>query len=123
MKPRVFALTAAVLIATAATSRAQTIAPADSSSPGMTPDSALSSHTALASSIDATTAVSRHPAPAVSLDAARAATHQGMGQAKALMFVGAAGFVAGALIGGDGGNLIMIGSAIVGLYGLYQYLQ
>ena len=52
-----------------------------------------------------------------------AQTHKGLGQSKAMMGVGIAGFVAGALIGGDSGKIIMVGSAVVGLYGLYQYLQ
>jgi hypothetical protein len=44
-------------------------------------------------------------------------------QARAMMIVGAAGLVAGAVIDDDAGQLIMIGSAIVGLYGLYHFLQ
>jgi hypothetical protein len=39
------------------------------------------------------------------------------------MFVGAGAFVAGAIIGGDAGTLIMVGGAVVGLYGLYEYLK
>lgn len=46
-----------------------------------------------------------------------------MGQAKALMIVGAAAFVAGAIIGDTPGTIIMVGGAAVGLVGLYQYLQ
>jgi hypothetical protein len=41
----------------------------------------------------------------------------------ALMIVGGAAFLAGAVIGGDAGTIIMIGGAAVGLYGLYIYLQ
>ena len=41
----------------------------------------------------------------------------------ALMIVGGAAFVAGALIDGDAGTLIMVGGAAIGLYGLYLYLQ
>jgi hypothetical protein len=37
----------------------------------------------------------------------------------ALMIVGGAAFLAGAVIGGDAGTIIMIGGAAVGLYGLY----
>ena len=40
-----------------------------------------------------------------------------------LMIVGGAAFVAGALIGDDAGAVVMIGGAVVGLYGLYLYLQ
>lgn len=42
---------------------------------------------------------------------------------KALMIVGGAAFIAGALIGGDAGTIIMIGGAGFGLYGLWQYLR
>ena len=42
---------------------------------------------------------------------------------EALMIVGGAAFVAGALIGGDAGTIVMVGGAGVGLYGLYLYLQ
>jgi len=52
-----------------------------------------------------------------------APTHANMGQAKALMIVGAAAFVAGAIIGDTPGTIIMVGGAAVGLVGLYQYLQ
>ncbi|HET7456572.1 MAG TPA: hypothetical protein VFJ74_02890 [Gemmatimonadaceae bacterium] len=45
------------------------------------------------------------------------------GQPKALMIVGGAAFIAGALIGDTAGTAIMIGGAGVGLYGLYLYLQ
>jgi hypothetical protein len=40
-----------------------------------------------------------------------------------LMIVGGAAFLAGAIIGGDAGTIIMVGGAAVGLYGLYLYLQ
>lgn len=41
----------------------------------------------------------------------------------ALMIVGGAGIVTGALIGGGGGALVAVAGAGVGLYGLYLYLQ
>jgi hypothetical protein len=44
-------------------------------------------------------------------------------QPTALMIVGGAAFLAGAIIGGDAGTIIMVGGAAVGLYGLYLYLQ
>ena len=44
-------------------------------------------------------------------------------QSAALMIVGGAAFLAGAIIGGDAGTIIMVGGAGVGLYGLYLYLQ
>lgn len=47
----------------------------------------------------------------------------GFGHAEALMIVGGAAFVAGLIIGGDAGTIVMLGGAGVGLYGLYLYLQ
>ena len=51
------------------------------------------------------------------------ATGQHLGEAKAEMAVGGAAIVVGALIGGDGGSVLMFGGAIVGLYGLWNYLK
>jgi hypothetical protein len=39
------------------------------------------------------------------------------------MIVGGAVFLAGAIIGGSGGTIIMIAGVGVGAYGLYQYLR
>lgn len=47
----------------------------------------------------------------------------GLGQARAMMIVGAGALLAGAIIDGDAGTIIMVGGAIIGLYGLYKYLQ
>jgi hypothetical protein len=52
-----------------------------------------------------------------------AAARANLGQSRALMIVGAVALVTGAVIGGDPGTLIMVGGAIIGLYGLYEYLQ
>lgn len=41
----------------------------------------------------------------------------------AMMAVGGAGLLVGAIIGGDAGTLVMVGSAGVGLLGLYRYLS
>ncbi len=41
----------------------------------------------------------------------------------ALMVVGGALFVAGAIMGGDAGTVFMVGGAVIGAYGLYQYLR
>ena len=40
-----------------------------------------------------------------------------------LMVVGGAAILTGIVIGGDAGHAISIGGAVVGLIGLYQYLQ
>lgn len=47
----------------------------------------------------------------------------GVGPNIALMVVGAAGIVAGALIGGGAGTAVAVGGAAVGLYGLYRLLR
>ncbi len=44
-------------------------------------------------------------------------------QPRALMIVGSAAFLAGAIIGGTSGTLIMVGGTVTGLYGLYKYVQ
>lgn len=56
-------------------------------------------------------------------EAAAAQSRAGLGQPRALMIVGLATFIAGAIIGNDAGAIIMVTGAAVGLYGLYQYLQ
>ena len=48
---------------------------------------------------------------------------RGYGQPIALMVVGGAALLAGLIIGEDAGTVIAVGGAVVGLYGLYQYLQ
>jgi hypothetical protein len=41
----------------------------------------------------------------------------------ALMIVGGAGLIVGALIGGTAGTIVMVAGGVCGLVGLYQYLQ
>jgi hypothetical protein len=48
---------------------------------------------------------------------------RGLGQPIALMVVGGAALLTGLIIGEDVGTVIAVGGAVVGLYGLYQYLQ
>jgi hypothetical protein len=57
------------------------------------------------------------------LQVTAAPAHGNLGQSRAMMVVGVAGLLAGAIIGGTPGNLIMVGGAVVGLIGLYDYLQ
>jgi hypothetical protein len=79
-------------------------------------------HRIVESSMDRPSAVVRRSVVTTPLAAPAAAT-AGLGRAKAMMIVGGAGMVAGALIGDDTGQIIMVGGAIVGLYGLWLYLQ
>jgi len=44
-------------------------------------------------------------------------------QNRALMIVGGAAMLTGAVVGHDSGTLISVGGAVVFLWGLYQYLQ
>jgi hypothetical protein len=44
-------------------------------------------------------------------------------QARAMMIVGVAALIAGAIIGDTPGTIIMVGGTVVGLVGLYEYLQ
>jgi hypothetical protein len=68
---------------------------------------------------DAVRRSDRQPAAAAPLPS----TGQHLGEAKAEMLVGGAAIVVGALIGGDGGRVLMFGGAVVGLYGLWNYLK
>lgn len=52
-----------------------------------------------------------------------APTQAGLGQSKAMMIVGGAALIVGAVIGNTAGSLIMVGGAVVGLVGLYEYLR
>lgn len=65
-------------------------------------------------SVNATTTIDEHM---------MAQPHRGMGKSVALMIVGGAALVTGAIIGGGGGALVAVAGAGVGLYGLYLYLQ
>jgi hypothetical protein len=47
----------------------------------------------------------------------------GYGQPVALMVVGGAALLAGLIIGGGAGTAIAVGGAVIGLYGLYEFLQ
>jgi hypothetical protein len=46
-----------------------------------------------------------------------------LGQAQAMMVVGFGALLAGAIIGGDPGTIIMVGGAVIGTIGLYEYVQ
>ncbi|HYD52276.1 MAG TPA: hypothetical protein VEA99_06605 [Gemmatimonadaceae bacterium] len=62
-------------------------------------------------------------ASADSKTVAPAAMAQGVGRPVALMLVGFGALLAGAIIGDDVGTIFMVGGAIIGLYGLYEYLR
>jgi hypothetical protein len=56
-------------------------------------------------------------------DLSASGAHMGLGQSRALMIVGAAGILVGAIVGGQAGTVIMVSGAVVGLVGLYEYMQ
>ena len=44
-------------------------------------------------------------------------------QNRAFMIVGGAALIVGAVIGGSPGTIVMVGGAVLGLYGLYKFLN
>jgi hypothetical protein len=54
---------------------------------------------------------------------AAAPSHANLGASEALMIVGVAGLIVGAIIGGTPGTIIMVAGGLLGLKGLYDYLQ
>lgn len=99
-----------------------------------TPVDSASASTASADASTAATTIARGP----SLQSARVASHAVSNSRNvptplmqnrtsnrnsvALMIVGGAALVVGAVIGDDAGTLVMLGGAAVGLYGLYLFL-
>ncbi|HYC50846.1 MAG TPA: hypothetical protein VEB19_07050 [Gemmatimonadaceae bacterium] len=73
--------------------------------------------------LDAAVAAFRVPSAATDSATSLLQQRQSMGRPVALMVVGGAAILVGAVIGDAPGTLFMIGGAIALLYGLYQYLQ
>jgi hypothetical protein len=69
--------------------------------------------------VDAATVGVRHTVEAQPAAQRRGGSAAGM----PLMIVGGAAILVGIVVGGDAGHAISIGGAVVGLVGLYQYLQ
>jgi len=65
----------------------------------------------------------RQAETAKKLAPAKGGTHMGAGQNVALMVVGGAALIIGAVIGGTAGVLIAVAGAAIGLYGLYNFVQ
>lgn len=116
------ALLACAALALPSVSRAQSIA-ADQPSPATIVTASVDAPAA-GPTLDGATVGIRHAAEqsVTSPTNATPAARRG-DQPTALMIVGGAAFLAGAIIGGDAGTIIMVGGAAVGLYGLYLYLQ
>jgi len=65
----------------------------------------------------------RRAETAKTLAAPKSGAHMGAGQNVALMVVGGAALIIGAVIGGTAGVLIAVAGAAIGLYGLYNFVQ
>lgn len=125
--PTQLALLSALLLGVAAPLSAQAIAQNDSTPVRVTvttTDSAVTTTPAAGASMTGLRSAvhSRETARPLSPVAAPA-DRAGLGQARAMMIVGGAALVAGAIIGGDAGTIIMVGGAVIGLIGLYDWLQ
>lgn len=97
---------------------AQSLAPTPA--PAVTTPSASIAEPMTGPTLGAASVAVRHVEKPV---AATPARRGGYGQPVALMVVGGAGLLTGLIIGGDAGTAIAVGGAVVGLIGLYQYLQ
>lgn len=73
--------------------------------------------------VAASTVGIRAPSQAKSLNANSRDAHMGAGTNVALMVVGGAALIVGAIIGGTAGILIAVAGAAIGLYGLYGFIQ
>ena len=73
--------------------------------------------------IDGTATAFRVVANVSDIDAAEMQRRQSAGKPVALMIVGGAAILVGAVIGDAPGTLFMVGGAVALLYGLYLYLQ
>lgn len=85
-------------------------------------DVAVPPRTSSGPTVDAASVAVRRPV-SQELVVNNAPRRAGYGQPVALMVVGGAALLAGLIIGGGAGTAIAVGGAVVGLYGLYEFLQ
>jgi hypothetical protein len=102
-------------VAVARPAAAQSLAPAPATAPVAPVAEPTTGPTLAAASV----AVRHAESPVTAAPARRA----GYGQPVALMVVGGAALLTGLIIGDSAGTAIAVGGAVVGLVGLYQYLQ
>lgn len=121
MRMRQVLYAVAAIASLSAGARAQQVSTPDSAPAPVAADTATIATASPVSLMDRPSDAVRHPAvtPAAPLPA----TGKNLGEAKAEMAVGGAAIVVGALIGGNGGSALMLGGAVVGLYGLWNYLK
>lgn len=109
-------------VAVAPTARAQSVALAPVVAPTGTPATVAPAPAGPA--LEAASVGARaHSNSALDVSAAAAPRRAGMGQPVALMAVGGAALLTGLIIGGDAGTVIAVSGVVIGLYGLYQFLQ
>ena len=114
-----------LLVAAAPAARAQATidAPAvDSAAPTPHPAS-LPAPAAVGPTLDGARAGAARATSAAPLTVADPVTGPRAGRPVALMIVGGAALILGAIIGGSGGTAVAIGGAVVGLVGLYQFIR
>jgi hypothetical protein len=113
--PFAFAVVASFALARPAQAQSASFAPAPTTAPAVAAEPTAAP---VGPTVDAASVAVRHKAVETA-----AARRGGYGQGEALMIVGGAAVLVGLLIGGGAGNAIAVGGAIVGLVGLYEYLQ
>ena len=122
------ALAGAVLCLSAGTARAQqalaTLTPrVDVATPSSARAVVTTSDSAsIGPTMDAARVAASEPRSQELTVSAAAQRRAGLGQPVALMVVGGAALLTGLIIGDSAGTVIAVGGALVGLYGLYEYL-
>ena len=122
------ALAAGLVLGTALPAQAQQALaprtpPVDIASPAQTPPADTATRTAAGPTTTAASVAVRNATSAELRVTNAAPRRAGYGQPVALMVVGGAALLAGLIIGDDAGTVIAVGGALVGLYGLYEFLQ
>lgn len=112
---------AALLLGSPARAQATAVSVVVDSAVSAAPASLESAPTSMGPTRDAATIAVRHAAVA-DASAPQPAT-RGHDRGTALMIVGGAAILTGVVIGSGAGYAISVAGAVVGLYGLYQYLQ
>jgi hypothetical protein len=102
---------------------AQATAPADTSAANVAPQTAPNVTPAPGPTREAAAVGVRAMKPGTPVDPVPAPKPAETRQNEALMIVGGAALIVGAVIGGSAGTLFMVGGACVGLFGLYKYLE
>lgn len=119
LRPLAVALGAALLLSSPARAQDTSLATTPSASSSTVADTASAPAGPILS--EASIAVRRAPVTAAAPAAAAAGRSRDSGTA--LMIVGGAAVLTGIVIGNGAGYAISVVGAVIGLYGLYQYLQ